>query len=161
MFFPPPTWVTSLAWCPSRFLSSTAASLQDSLPSPVFRIAVVAKPLWFLSPQFFLNLSSSSSSLSLLTIVVQTVTIAHLSVWMLTQSCPTLCGPMHYSSPGSSVHGILQAGMVESVAILFSTGYSGSRIRPTSLTSPALAAVLLLHLHLFLSPVIHSLRGNL
>ena len=25
------------------------------------------------------------------------------------QSCPTLCGPLDYSMPGSSVHGILQA----------------------------------------------------
>ena len=28
---------------------------------------------------------------------------------MLLQSCPTLCGPMNYSLPGSSVHEILQA----------------------------------------------------
>ena len=124
MFFPPPTWVTSLAWCPSRFLSSTAASLQDSLPSPVFRIAVVAKPLWFLSPQFFLNLSSSSSSLSLLTIVVQTVTIAHLSVWMLTQSCPTLCGPVNCKLPGSSAQGIFQARILEWGAISYPRGSS-------------------------------------
>ena len=27
----------------------------------------------------------------------------------VTQSCPTLCDPMDYSLPGSSVHGILQA----------------------------------------------------
>ena len=27
----------------------------------------------------------------------------------ITQSCPTLCGPMDCSPPGSSVHGILQA----------------------------------------------------
>ena len=30
------------------------------------------------------------------------------------QSCPTLCDPMDYSPPGFSVHGILQARMVES-----------------------------------------------
>ena len=29
---------------------------------------------------------------------------------LVTQSCPTLCNPMDYSPPGSSVHGILQAG---------------------------------------------------
>ena len=28
---------------------------------------------------------------------------------LVTQSCPTLCDPMDYSPPGSSVHGILQA----------------------------------------------------
>ena len=29
--------------------------------------------------------------------------------WIVIQSCPTLCGPMDNSLPGSSVHGILQA----------------------------------------------------
>ena len=33
------------------------------------------------------------------------------------QSCLTLCDPMDYSSPGSSVHGILQARILEWVAI--------------------------------------------
>ena len=28
---------------------------------------------------------------------------------LVAQLCPTLCNPMDYSSPGSSVHGILQA----------------------------------------------------
>ena len=36
------------------------------------------------------------------------------------QSCPTLCDPMDCSLPGSSVHGILQARIVEWVAIPFS-----------------------------------------
>ena len=38
------------------------------------------------------------------------------------QSCPTLCGPMDYSLPGSSVHRILQARILEWVAVLFSRG---------------------------------------
>ena len=29
------------------------------------------------------------------------------------QSCPTLCDPMDYSLPGSSVHGIFQARLLE------------------------------------------------
>ena len=33
------------------------------------------------------------------------------------QSCPTLCNPMDCSLPGSSVHGILQARILEWVAI--------------------------------------------
>ena len=33
------------------------------------------------------------------------------------QSCPTLCNTMDYSLPGSSVHGILQARILEWVAI--------------------------------------------
>ena len=36
------------------------------------------------------------------------------------QSCPTLCDPVDYSPPGSSVHGILQARILEWVAIFFS-----------------------------------------
>ena len=36
------------------------------------------------------------------------------------QSCPTLCDPMDYSLPGSPVHGILQARILEWVAISFS-----------------------------------------
>ena len=36
---------------------------------------------------------------------------------LVTQSCPTLCNPMDRSSPGSFVHGILQARILEWVAI--------------------------------------------
>ena len=43
------------------------------------------------------------------------------------QSCPTLCDPMDYSSPSSSVHGILQARVLEWVAIPFSRGSSQPR----------------------------------
>ena len=40
------------------------------------------------------------------------------------QSCPTLRDPMDCSLPGSSVHGIFQARVLEWVAIVFSTRYS-------------------------------------
>ena len=43
------------------------------------------------------------------------------------QSCPTLCDPMNCSSPGSSVHGILQARTLEWVAIPFFGGSSQPR----------------------------------
>ena len=39
------------------------------------------------------------------------------------QSCPTLCDPRDCSLPGSSVHGIFQAGVLEWVAIAFSAKY--------------------------------------
>ena len=51
----------------------------------------------------------------------------------------TLCDPMDYSPPGSSVHGILQARILEWVAISFSRGFSTTRDEPASLTFPALA----------------------
>ena len=44
-----------------------------------------------------------------------------------TQSCPTLCDPMdyyYYGLPGSSVHGIFQARILEQVAIYSSRGSS-------------------------------------
>ena len=42
------------------------------------------------------------------------------------QSFPTLCNPMDCSPPSSSVHGILQARMMEWVAIFFCRGSSWS-----------------------------------
>ena len=47
----------------------------------------------------------------------------------VTQSCPTLCYPMDCSLPVSSVHGILQARILEWVAIPFSRGSSQTRDR--------------------------------
>ena len=43
------------------------------------------------------------------------------------QSCPTLCYCVDCSQPGSSVHGILQARILEWVAISFSRGSSPPR----------------------------------
>ena len=43
------------------------------------------------------------------------------------QSCLTLCNPMDCSLPGSSVHGIFQASILEWVAIFFSRGSSQPR----------------------------------
>ena len=46
---------------------------------------------------------------------------------LVTHLCPTLCDPVDYSPPGSSVHGILQARMLEWVAMPFSRGSSQPR----------------------------------
>jgi len=40
------------------------------------------------------------------------------------QSCPTLSDPMDYSLPGSSIHGIFQARVLEWGAIAFSVEVS-------------------------------------
>ena len=55
------------------------------------------------------------------------------------QSCLTLCNPMDCSPPGSFVHGILQAGILEWVAIPPSGDLPDPGIEPVSLMSPALA----------------------
>ena len=46
---------------------------------------------------------------------------------MLLQSCPTLCSPMNCSLPGSSLHGILQARILEWVAMPSPRGSSCPR----------------------------------
>ena len=48
-------------------------------------------------------------------------------VWLVAQSCPTLCNPMECSPPGSSVHGILQARILEGVVMPSSRGSSQPR----------------------------------
>ena len=52
------------------------------------------------------------------------------------QSCPTLC----ISPPGSSVHWILQARILEWIAISSSRGFPDPGIKPASPASPALQA---------------------
>ena len=55
------------------------------------------------------------------------------------QLCLTVCDPVVYSLPGSSVHGILQVRILEWVAIPFSRGSSDPGIEPRS---PALRQML-------------------
>ena len=62
------------------------------------------------------------------------------------QSCPTLRDPMNCSLPGSSVHGICQAGVLEWVAIAFSTSSQilspiTSQPHPPSRTTTATAII--------------------
>ena len=55
-------------------------------------------------------------------------------------SCPTLCDPMDCSALGCSVHSILQARILEWVAISLSRESSWPRDQTVSFMSPALAA---------------------
>ena len=50
------------------------------------------------------------------------------------QSCPTLCNPVDCSLPGFSVHGILQARILEWVTISFSRDLPDPGIEPGSLS---------------------------
>ena len=59
-------------------------------------------------------------------------------VYMHTQSCLTLCNPMDCSPPGSSVHGILQARILEAKNTFPAPGdLPDPGIEPMSLASPA------------------------
>ena len=53
----------------------------------------------------------------------------HHNIYLISvaQSCPTLCDSRNYSLSGSSIHGILQAGILKWLVIPFSRGFSGSR----------------------------------
>ena len=56
---------------------------------------------------------------------------------LVAQSCPFLHDPMDCSLPHSSVHGILQAKILEWVAIPFSRGSSDPGMEPRSPVSQA------------------------
>ena len=58
--------------------------------------------------------------------------VTHESVSEVAQSCPTLCDPIDCSLPGSSVHGILQARILEWVAMTFSRESAEPGIEPES-----------------------------
>ena len=62
----------------------------------------------------------------------------HACPHMHTQLCPTLCSPMDRSPPGSSVHEIFQARLLEQVTISSSRGSSQPRDGPHISVSPAL-----------------------
>ena len=61
---------------------------------------------------------------------------ACMCAWL--QSGPTFCNPMDSSLPSSSVHGILQARILEWVAMPSSRESSSTVIEPASLMSPVL-----------------------
>ena len=86
-------------WCPSSVcISKSNAKLEFYLCLQYFPSVLAS-----------FRLFKHASPMSLTAVVV----------WVA-QSCPTLCDPMDCSPPGSSVHGILQARILEWVAIPFS-----------------------------------------
>ena len=91
----------------------------------------------------------------------------------LLQSCPTLCDPINCSPPGSSVYGILQAGLWSGLPFPSSWDLPDPEIEPVSLTPSALAGRLFItnatweiyiyiythiyiyiYIHIYLSPVV-------
>ena len=75
-----------------------------------------------------------SSSMYMLVAYFTSMDVRKIKV-KISQSCPTLCDPMDCSPSGSSVHGFLQARILEWVIIAFSRGSSHPGIE---LGSPAL-----------------------
>ena len=48
------------------------------------------------------------------------------------QSCPTLCSPIDFSPPGSSIRGVFQARILECIATSFSGDLPNPGIEPGS-----------------------------
>ena len=55
--------------------------------------------------------------------------LSFIFIVLVSEFCPTLCDPVECSPPGSSVHGILQARILEWVAIPFCRGSSPPWVR--------------------------------
>ena len=55
--------------------------------------------------------------------LIYSYTFNNVHICSVAQSCSTLCDPMDYTPPGSSVHGIFQARILEWVAISYPKGH--------------------------------------
>ena len=125
--------------------------LEISVESVVIYFSFLILLIWVLSLFFFLMslakglsilffFSKNQLLVSLIFAVVILVSISFISALIflyffpsanfeseVAQSCPTLCDPMDCSLPRSSLHGILQARVLEWIAISFSRGSSRPR----------------------------------
>ena len=85
-----------------------------SLYSDTFYLSVLFKPS-----------QHTSKVNAILTLQIRKMSFPHISnLGVCAQLSPTLCGLMDCSPPGSSVHGIFQAKILEWIAISFSRGSS-------------------------------------
>ena len=73
-------------------------------------------------------------------ICIHTHTYIYMVCAKSLQSRPTLCDPMDCRPPSSSLHGILQARILEWVAMPFCRDLPDPKIRPTYPVTPALQA---------------------
>ena len=101
------------------------------LPTPLVVWCAVGMPKYavFTSHTLFLLQASQKWQLGFWSLCIfcpEFAPTAHACVHgcLDTQSCPTLCDPLGCSPPGSSVHGILQARILEWVAMPSSRGSS-------------------------------------
>ena len=110
-------WVRREGWLRWSVCPHGGALRRDHMQFPAFAPSTseVAIGLWL--------------SCILLFILALTVNVCIFSSYKCAQSCPSLCGPMDSSPPGSSVHGISQAKILEWVAISSSRGSSQLRDR--------------------------------
>ena len=70
------------------------------------------------------------------------------------RSCPNLCNPMDWSPPGFSVHGILQAGILDGVSLL--QGSSWHRDQSHNFCLPALKGRFFTSSAIWEAPILHA-----
>ena len=77
----------------------------------------------------------------LINLSIKTTEILHLlNVCSVAQLHPTLCSPMNYNLPASSVHGVFHARILERVSVSSSRAiFSDPGMEPVTLASPAFA----------------------
>ena len=87
--------------------------------------------MWYLSFSFWLPSLTMIISRSIHFAANGIISFLFMAEWVseVAQSCLTLCDPMDYSLPGSSVDGIFQAIVLQWIAISFSRGSSQPRDR--------------------------------
>ena len=98
---------------------------QEAEESPISAPFFQIKVLWL---NLTKNIGSFNLKINLLNFMALFSQTSNSDVWkvkvLVTQSCLNLCDPMDCSLPGSSVHGILQARMLECIAIPLPRGSS-------------------------------------
>ena len=92
----------------------------ETCPDPSFaHLLPIFPPSSLLSP-----LNSPLAHFRAIALTGVGIRFTHESESEVTQSCQTLCNPMDCSLPGSFIHGIFQARILEWIAISFSRGPS-------------------------------------
>ena len=144
-------WKHKFNVCPSN---STSKGIENIYPHKNLYVDVIAA--WLIIPR-------SWEQSKCLSVDEQINKIRCVCVCLLVaQSCPTLCDPMNCSSPGTSVHGILQARTLELVAIPFSRGSSQPRDRTqVSCIAGRFFTVLATREALYICVYIHPYNGIL
>ena len=101
--------------------------------SSLFFLVTVARVLWILLifwkngfwSHWYLFIDLFQSLISNLISIICFILLC--CYCLIDKKCPYFCDPMDYSLPGSSIHGISQARILEWVAISFSRGSSWPR----------------------------------
>ena len=112
-----------------QYLKHLTVNLQSTFDFTLNRQKVSLTAQYSCLSRLFLEFKGNwtGMELTLLNSITQQQSALYLCV-LVTQSCLMLCHPVDCSPPGFSVHGVLQARIVEWVPILFSRGFSWPRV---------------------------------